>query len=272
MRHPWRVVFPKLLEKLDATNSTVARTFWGGKLKVILPEVVSTHIYRWGFFDREVCFYMIDRLKDGDTFIDIGSHFGSFSLLASSLVGKSGKVVSIDPTPSTFNLMQSNMNEFARFKNYDTRNIALFDSNGTATFYDFGVSESAYNSIVGSRNDVSMNIDKYRIEIPTQTLDTLVNDMGLSKVDFLKIDAESAELAIIRGGRNTLAKFSPLITVEIGDVGLANAPKSIEIINELNELGYRPFEFDGSKLVEHRVRDDYNKNGLACYNLLFEKR
>lgn len=272
MNLPYKVFFPKLLQKVRASYPVIARTFWGGKLKVMLPEVVSTYIYRYGYFDEEVCFYTISSLDEGATFIDIGAHFGSFSLLASKLVGEKGKVISIDPTPSTFRLLEWNLKQFAPHSNYKTYNIALYDCDGKTPFYDFGLSHSAYNSILGSRNDEIKNSDSYKIEVETRTLDSLVRSQQLDRIDFIKIDAESAELAILKGGQETLNKYSPKVAVEIGDTGLNNAPKSIEIISFLQGLGYTPFEFFDGSVVPHLLRDNYQKEKLSNYNLLFIKK
>jgi FkbM family methyltransferase len=269
---PVRVVLPKVLEKMQQSFQVTARTFWGGKLKVMLPEIVSTHLYRFGYFDREVCFYLVDSLSEGGTYIDIGAHFGSFSLLGSTLVGKSGKVIAVDPTPSTFKLLSSNLGSYAPWSNYKLHNIALYDKPGKTPFFDFGLSKSAYNSILGSRDSSMKNTDNFKIEVETDTLDNLVAKEKLQRIDFIKIDAESAELAILKGGQETLKKFSPRITVEIGDTGLSNAPKSIEVISFLQQLGYDPFEVRDGKLVPHALLNNYQKDALTCYNLLFIKK
>jgi FkbM family methyltransferase len=271
-RLPLKVLFSKWVEQVKSNRLVTADTFWGGKMNVILPEIVSSHIYRYGFFDEEVCYYMIQSLEDGGTFIDIGSHFGSFSLLASKLAGPQGRVIAIDPTPSTYKLMTENLQQFAPFKNYQTFNIALYDRTEEISFYDFGLSESAYNSIIGSRNKEVKNPENYKIKIQAQTLDDLTTQLKLKQIDFIKIDAESSELAILKGGKETLKKFSPKLTVEIGDTGLLNAPKSIEIINFLIDLGYGVFEFRDGKIVPHALQNTYDKKFLSCYNLLFVKK
>lgn len=269
---PIKVLFPKMLEKLHQTLKVTANTFWGGKLKVMLPEVVSTHLYRYGYFDREVCFYMVDSLCEGGTFVDIGAHFGSFSLLASKLVGRKGTVISIDPTPSTFRLLQDNLQNYASHQNFRLFNMALYDKAGTASFYDFGLRKSAYNSMLGSRDLTIQNSDEYKIEIVTETLDNLIGKENVKAIDFIKIDAESSELAILNGAKETIKKFSPRIAVEIGDTGLNSAPSSIKVITFLKELGYDAFEVRDGKLVPHMLLNDYQKEALTCYNLLFIKK
>src|SRR5688572_9607452 len=99
---PLKIVHTRWAKHFNKASIVTAEMFWGGKMKVVLPEIVSGHIFTYGFFDEEVCYYIIHSVDEGDVFVDVGSHFGSFSLLASSIVGPEGKVLSIDPTPSTY--------------------------------------------------------------------------------------------------------------------------------------------------------------------------
>ena len=62
-------------------------TFWGGRHSGVLPEATSTLVYRWGFFDPPVARTLLTTLDQGMVFVDVGAHFGFFSLLASELVG-----------------------------------------------------------------------------------------------------------------------------------------------------------------------------------------
>ena len=54
------------------------------------------------FYERGASLFLIKCLKEGDTFIDVGSHIGYFSLLAASIVGNSGKVYSFEPQVDNF--------------------------------------------------------------------------------------------------------------------------------------------------------------------------
>ena len=67
-------------------------TFWGKKMKVILPEVVSSEIRRYGYIEDSVASFIINYCNRGDLVIDIGSHFGFFALLMSEVVEDKGTV------------------------------------------------------------------------------------------------------------------------------------------------------------------------------------
>ena len=72
---------------LNKASEIKVKTFWDGEIEVILPEMVSISIWRNGFVESDVTIYLLKYLNNGETFVDIGAHFGFYSLLASSIVG-----------------------------------------------------------------------------------------------------------------------------------------------------------------------------------------
>src|SRR5450432_1813635 len=55
---------------------------------------------------------LVALLRPGDTFVDIGAHIGFFSMIASSLVGSSGKVYAFEANASLFQALHSNASQF----------------------------------------------------------------------------------------------------------------------------------------------------------------
>ena len=73
---PWKIIYPKVNALTAGNRELLARTFWGGEMSIVIPEPVSVHIWRYGYFESDVCLYMLSILKEGATFLDIGAHFG----------------------------------------------------------------------------------------------------------------------------------------------------------------------------------------------------
>src|SRR5712692_7132722 len=107
--HPWKLVYPQLLLKIGVRHARSAKTFWGGSLDIVLPEAVSTQIWCYGFFEEDVCLFLRRSLRPGMVVIDVGAHFGFFSLLASELVGSEGRIVAVEPMPETFGRLARNV-------------------------------------------------------------------------------------------------------------------------------------------------------------------
>jgi len=258
-------------DSLKKSSRKTAKLFWGDTMNVVLPEHVSSHIYKYGYFDEEVCFYLISLLEPGDSFMDIGSHFGFFSILAGYLVGKSGNIVSVDPTPSTVSILKENIQNrntghFQIFQN------AAFSHDTTLSFFDFGVEKSAYNSLIGSRLEKmdEATLNQYRINVEAKTGDSLVEASKINSLKLIKIDAESSEMQVMEGLQETLKKFHPSVILEIGDTGSVETSASLTLIHYLQNQGYKPYEYNGKDIVEHQILDNYDQKLLKCYNLLFQ--
>lgn len=266
---PVRMIYPKLLEYMHSTKQMKASTFWGGNMNIILPEIVSTHIWRYGYYENDVSHYILQYLQPGMTFIDIGAHFGLFSLLASHLVKEEGKVFSIEPTPSTFQFLTHNLNTYNDHQNYQTFNLAIYDETKKISFLDFGIEQSAFNSLYASRSNAESNQLSSPIQVQAVTLDDFVKSENITKIDLIKVDAESAEMNVVRGAKYTLQKLKPAIILEFGDFGFTNVAKSREIIDVIISLGYQPYEWSGGSIVPHQLRESYEIEQLTCYNFLF---
>ena len=75
--------------------------FWGERITIVYPEYVSGFLGKYGYFERDLTAAVVDLVEPGDTFYDVGAHFGFYSVLAADLVGSSGAVHSFEPTPQT---------------------------------------------------------------------------------------------------------------------------------------------------------------------------
>ena len=115
LRHPIKMLWSKLLEKnclsKNQTKQMKATLFWGEDMNVVLPEIVSCFLHRYGFFEPDLTKIFLMHLKPGQTFFDVGTHFGYYSMLASKLVGHEGQVHGFEPTPGTYKILHSNLSK-----------------------------------------------------------------------------------------------------------------------------------------------------------------
>lgn len=269
MTHPWKMLYPKLIKK---PKEVKARTFWGGEMHVILPEAVSTHIWRYGYFERDVCEYMLRFLEKGMTFIDIGSHFGFFSLFGSHLVGKEGHVLSLEPIPNTYTMLQKNITSHGKYHNIETHNCAAYSIDTDLKLSDYGLVHSAFNSAFGYRGTGAYAIDKIEVTAEARRIDDFLKRKEIKSVHLIKIDAESSEMHILKGMIKTLEIFKPSIIIEVGDFGVDNTSPSKELVTFLRGMDYSPYEFIDGEIVKHEVKDCYNYGNLLFLPELYNIR
>lgn len=265
MYAPGRMLWSKAMEKaclrLGREFRTETRTFWGGKMTVVFPEMVSCFIYRYGFFEENLTAIFINYLKKDMVFFDIGTHFGYFSLLGSEIVGDAGRVHSFEPTPSTFGVLSANL---AGRNNVTLNNMAMWSEETTLDFQDYGIRYSAFNSLYGAKcmEALENRIKPETHKVKTKSVDGYIAETGV-KPGFMKIDAESAEFDILQGMERTLREVRPIITMEVGDFDDTDIFKdSKDSVTFLTERNYGVYEFLDGRIVEHATKESYRYNNL----------
>jgi FkbM family methyltransferase len=260
MRHsPIRLLYSKCLElyarKFHVPVWRQARTFWGDEMMVVFPERVSMTLYRYRFFERGLTQIMLSTLKPGMVFFDVGAHFGYYSLLGSTLVGKEGSVHSFEPTPSTFEVLQRNT---ISKPNIRTNKLAMWSTPETLQFRDFGVTYSAFNSIQAGGVEGKMwdGVEGLPCTVTATSVDEYVRETGVMP-NVLKLDAEGAELNIVEGMTETIDRAHPILTVEVGDAPSGNVSNSRDLLDILIAKGYKPFEAQDGEIVPHELLSKY---------------
>ncbi len=242
-----------------------AKTFWHEDMNIVIPEAVSINIGRYGFFEEGLTSMFLEYLKPEMTFLDVGAHFGYFTLLGSKLVGEEGSVHSFEPTQSSFAILKKNVQNK---RNVTLNNSAVFSKKASVCVNDYGIKYGSFNSIYEAKlpEKTKKHIKSNRYIIDAVSIDEYVKNTNI-KPDFIKIDAESAEMDIIMGAQNTIEKFHPIISVEVGDMYTKNTIKSKDIIKFLMQYNYSPYEYRDGKIIQHKL-----EGGQYAYdNILFLK-
>ena len=151
-------------------------------------------------------------LYAGGVFLDVGAHFGLWSVYAAAIVGRTGKVLAFEPSPA-FAVLRENaaLNSTVQAFQY-----GLGAQDGEATFFDQGTASSG--SFV---NDVTKMNERYQPTVPIggntveiRALDTLTAEFGV-RPDLIKVDVEGFEYEVMRGAENVLQKVRPIMLIEI---------------------------------------------------------
>ena len=260
-RHPWRLGYPRLLLRTGRCDAVSAATFWGGRMEILLPEAASTQIWGYGFFEEEVCLFLLKSLRPGMICVDVGAHFGFFTLLASELVGAEGRVVALEPMPETFARLARNVTVHGSGGNITPLESAAFSANTTLTMRDYGPVYSAFNSAFGARLSRGLHA-RAEVRVAARTCDAVIDELALPRVDVLKIDAESSEAHVLGGAMGVIERFHPRVILEVGDFDLAGVAPSSELVRALLAKGYRPYEYSRGDVTPHVPRATYGYGNL----------
>jgi FkbM family methyltransferase len=142
-------------------------------------------------------------VKPGDVVLDVGACEGGFS----ALVAERGAVpIAIEPSRHMHRVIRR-LFEIRKLPEPRIAGDALSDAPGSGFFVDDGVDVLSSHLKVGQDVTASPAPPGYPVSI--RTLDDLVAELGLSRVDFIKCDAEGADVRILRGAIKTLERFRP---------------------------------------------------------------
>jgi FkbM family methyltransferase len=168
------------------------------------------------WFEAEMEFWR-SRLSPGMTVIDVGANAGVYTFSAAQKVGPTGRVIAIEPFSGCVNLL----NETIRLNALSQVHVC----HGAASERSGKVKLSLRaSSELNEISDADLPEGTYE-EVEGFTLDSLIDTLNLTKIDFLKIDAEGHEIPVLKGSDRLLREFRPVILYEnIAGIQGSNLP------------------------------------------------
>lgn len=152
--------------------------------------------------------YLEKILSPGKVFVDVGANFGVYTLVASKLVGETGKVLAFEPTAESFAILRQNI-ELNHLSNVRAFRVALTQTRSKA-WLNYGW-DPVCNWLSKDRDPLCGNEGE---EVQTDTLDQLLEENGVARVEAIKIDVEGAEELVLRGAIRCLTAQSPIVIFE----------------------------------------------------------
>jgi FkbM family methyltransferase len=215
------------------------------------PSYVDEALFWGGFECAETVF--VDRyLEPGMTVLDIGAHHGLYTLLASKRVGRTGKVISFEPSPRERRQLKRNL-RLNFCSNVLVEPFALGSERSQTELYVVAGGEDGCNSL---RPPV-VDAETQPVRVDVVSLDEVVARIGLTKADFVKLDVEGGELDVLKGASRVL-QFSPrpVLLVEVYDIRTGPwGYRAYEIVRFLAGIGYQWFQLDDKGALSRIATD-----------------
>jgi FkbM family methyltransferase len=144
------------------------------------------------------------RIHSGDIVLDAGANVGVFTRKA--LWAGASKIIAIEPGPENLECLR--------------RNFAAEIADGRVVLYPKGIWDKddvlrlSVDPVSSARDSFVRPIENAQyVEVPLTTVDKLVAELHLPRVDFIKMDIEGAEQKALHGARGTIAKFRPRMSL-----------------------------------------------------------
>jgi FkbM family methyltransferase len=247
------------------------------RIKFVFDLSLESHQHIYGcvafkrLYEAGTTAVLIDALKPGDIFIDVGAHIGYFTLLASSLVGAQGRVFSFEPEERNHAALLNHL----RINN--TTNVlphrwALGSGVGVTDLYIHPHMDGAHSTWNIRPRLFPKDQDKITsAPVFATSLDALFNGVYPTNIKAIKIDVEGFETEVLKGMQNLLnAVRVPVVVVEINETLLKECKTSEQEIRQMmTSRGYRIFadEPETGRLIPLEAGQVFRNPYV--YNLIF---
>lgn len=151
---------------------------------------------------------LVENLRPGAVFYDLGANIGFFSMLAARIVGANGRVCSFEPDPETANRLQRNVVRNG-FQNVTIVRKGVWSASGKRPFTPAGSSSPDHGTGSFVRGDNAASA----VLLDCVALDDFVRDAPPPHA--IKCDVEGAELEVLRGGERMIRAHRPWILCEM---------------------------------------------------------
>lgn len=165
------------------------------------------HLMMDGYWEIWLTQFFARYLKPGMNVIDVGANFGYYTLLFADAVGPSGSVIAVEPNPDALTLLRDTV----ALNGFQSRTHILPHALGArrGRAWLFAPEGEPKNALLTAHADLPGG---ETIEVETLTIDDVTRSSP--KIDFVKIDAEGAEIDIITGMGQLIARDRPAIALE----------------------------------------------------------
>jgi FkbM family methyltransferase len=224
--------------------------------------------YRWKLNRPEIA-RMLGALPRGGAAIDIGAHKGAYSFWMGRRLGTRGRLIAVEPQERMVEGLVASLGSVGMTQATVVHAAASAEpGRGTINI----PRDSTHGASMGDLGD-GREVDAVPVRLVS--IDELVESFGLTRLDFVKIDAEGHELEIVRGGLASFERFRPGLLVE--SEARAHEPGAVSHLDTLRgmlePLGYAGSFNDGSRWLSIDEMDpDRHQNygvGRFCNNIYF---
>ena len=165
----------------------------------------------------------------GSTVIDVGANVGFFTRRFAEWTGASGAVIAIEPEAR-------NVEDLGRMRL--RHSLAQVECIQAAA----GTLDGTAHLVINPGHPADHRIGANGVKVDVVAIDTLMRRRGWPDVSLIKVDVQGAELGVLRGASETIARSRPALYVEVDDEALKQQGTSAaQLVDELQAFGYRAY-------------------------------
>ena len=174
-------------------------------------DLIFNALREYGEWAQEELDMLSRFVRPGDTVLDIGAFIGTHARAFSQMVGAQGIVHAFEPNERIYRELFKNA-QLAPYSNIKTYQVAL----GARKQTQFLLQGDLLGNL-GASQVLEDDRDASTTVIEQESLENL----GLPRIDFIKIDVESMEYDVVVGGIRAIRQHAPVIFLEANSLQAA---------------------------------------------------
>jgi FkbM family methyltransferase len=197
--------------------------------------------------DEQIVELVLKLARPGGVVLDLGAHLGAISL---SVAAAKYQVIAVEASSENAASLEASVSR-NRLDQMQVVWAAVSDHSGTLEFLEEGpFGHVAASELTGDNRLAST-------KVPAVTIDELLSEKGVERVDFIKMDVEGSEVAAVRGMKRLLSRAdAPPIVYESNGYALGLfGTDTRHLRRSLEKFGYRNYHINGRVLRPVRAND-----------------
>lgn len=194
--------------------------------------------------------------------MDIGAHAGSWSRPLARLA-RDGAVYSFEALPYYAEVLRI-LFKLLQMRNAHVVNVAVSDCEGVLKIAwkdEHGKRLTGTTHVLGSR-EAGVCV----VEVPSVSLDHFAAREGITRVDFIKVDVEGAELFVFAGAQDLITTCRPVVFSELDERWTARYDYSTDdVFDRFESLGYCPYTVTSDGTAARTDRRAYSRRGDVLF-------
>jgi FkbM family methyltransferase len=217
--------------RLDGNGGTAEVTRQGMRWRLHLDHYLDREILRKGAFEKKTTRLVRRIVKPGMHVLDVGANFGYFTTLLAHHVGPQGHVWAVEPTRCfrsriAWHLQANGLT--------DRVTIVPHGLSDRASDVEITIGESS-----ATLHPVSVSRSSASETISLKRLDDISGELGIRRLDFVKVDIDGHEPMFLDGACELLQRHMPIVVIEFCEANLRVAGSDVHALRlQMEELGY----------------------------------
>lgn len=171
-------------------------------------------------------------VKRGDIVLDGGAHIGVY--VKTALDAGAEKIVAIEPSPDALECLRRNFAKEIESGKVIVYPKGIWDEEKTLVFYANGNGEAGDSFLTAGPGA------KHIADVPVTTIDKIVAELHLPRVDIIKADIKGAGTRMIKGAGDTLRAYHPRMVISVEEAPEDPAEIRAAVLSVAPNYQFRP--------------------------------